>query len=218
VRKILRSLAVIAAAAIAVAAVAVPAFATFTTPSDNPHTVTGASDGSTPFDIVVDGFTSGQPVFLELCDGSTVGTGWDPNFHCDNGTAPSPAAANGSGQASFLASDPNHQFPPAGTPLVGQSPSGLFACVATLSSGHNNGDPDAAQGGLPTWNNCKVRASSNNAASTTDQQFLGLVLPGGGGGPVTPEVPFAVLLPIGAVAVGAGFFAIRRRRAASSAA
>jgi hypothetical protein len=218
VRKILRSLATIAGAAIAITALAVPAFATFTSPSDNPHVVTGASDGSTPFDVVVSGFTASQPVFLELCDGSTVGTGWDPNFHCDNGTAPAPAAANGSGVASFLASDPNHQFPPAGTPLVGPSPSGLFACVATLSPGLNNGDVDPANGGLPTWNNCKLRASSNNAASTTDQQFLGLTLPGGGGGPVTPEVPYAVLLPIGAVAVGAGFFVIRRRRAANAAA
>jgi hypothetical protein len=198
---------------IGVAWAAVPAFGatSFTNPSDNPHVVTGASDGSTPFDIAVSGFTQGQQVFLELCDGAPVGTGWDPGLHCDNGTAPAAVIANGSGNASFPAADPNYQFPPAGTPLVGPSPSGLFACVGTLPNGVSNGGVDPATS-LKTWNNCKVRASSNNASSTTDQVFLTLSLPGGGGGPVTPEVPFAALLPIGAIAVGGGFFLYRRRR------
>jgi len=106
------------------------------------------------FTIVATGFRPGASVYVEQCDGtSPQSPNWSPADHCDNGTAPSPVYADGSGRATFDAHDRNHKF----TPFVGASPQGLFTC------------------GTP--GNCTVRVSTNNASATDDQVFFAVVLP-----------------------------------------
>jgi hypothetical protein len=196
-------------AVIGVMVLALPAFATFTTPNTNPFTLSVDGSGNPlPFDVVVSGYPTTLPkpnIFEEICDGTpSTAQGWDPTINCDAGTAGSSTQPDASGNVSFPASDPNKHV----NPFRGESPSGLFNCIHT-------GDTPPANG-LPTFDNCQLRVSSNNTASTSDQQFLTMTLPGSS--PVTPEVPYAVLLPLGAIAVGGGYFLIRRRRAAHASA
>jgi hypothetical protein len=205
-RKFLRLLVVIGGGAIASALIAAPAFAgSISSPSGNPYSWPGDASGTPTYqNVTVTGFTPVSNVFIEQCDGSNPSAaGWDPTEHCDLLTSPSPLATNASGGGTFLASDANHRF----RPFKGASPDGLFNCVATGESAPPNG--------LQTFTNCKIRVSSNNTATTGDQAFLTLSLPASGEPPPdTPEVPFAVALPLGAAAIGGAFLIIRKRRTA----
>jgi hypothetical protein len=177
-------------------------------------------------------------VFIEICDGNapTV-TGWDPTINCDIGSSPSPsAAAATTGNVSWPATTASNSI----TVFRGQSPSQLFNCVSTSDLPANpvknadgsynldgtlttaNGEPIFQ--GVESWTNdasrqfgCQMRMSTSNSGSTTDQQFLGLVIPGQGAS--VPEAPFAVLLPVGAIGLlGGGLLLARRRRSARAAA
>jgi hypothetical protein len=121
-----------------------------------------------PFTIQANGFAPGALVFLEVCDGTpSTAVGWNPNINCDLGTAPAAVAANASGVALFPAGDPNKQF----KPFRGASPQGMFNCLNALDPSPNNS--------LPDFMNCQVRISTNNTASTSDQQFFTMQLPTG---------------------------------------
>ncbi|HEV7526679.1 MAG TPA: hypothetical protein VGP92_17060 [Acidimicrobiia bacterium] len=114
------------------------------------------------------GFAPGSLVYAEQCDGTDpAGVGWSPTSNCDLGSSPSPVIADDSGKAVLLATDANHAF----KPFKGESPQSLFNCLspnqATLT----------ASNGLSDYRNCQVRLSSNNVASTSDQQFFDLTLP-----------------------------------------
>jgi hypothetical protein len=185
-----------------------PAFAGSITSPTSPFSWPGDSSGNptTTVDISVSGFSAGQPIFLEQCDGTNPSTtpGWSPTDHCDNGTAPAAGTANSNGSFTFLHTDHNHAF----TPVKGTLPSGGFDCLSP-------NDP-APTDGLPQWRNCQIRASSNNSAATTDQAFITISLPDAGA--VTPEVPLAIVLPISALVLGGGFFVLKKRQDARAAA
>jgi len=154
-------------AVLVVAASAVPASAAIVTPATNPFNVPGNAAG-TPlsFTITANGFSPGQQVSVEQCDGvAPTVPGWSPTIHCDNGTSPAAVTADGNGSVTFPANDPNFGF----VPVKGLSPSGLFNCLAPTDPPSNNGHPD--------FTNCQVRVSTNNAAPTSDQSFLTMVLP-----------------------------------------
>ncbi len=198
IRKILAVLGVGAAGAMLMSA---PAFAgSITAPTGSPYVYTSLL----PVDVSVSGYTNGQQVYIEQCDGvSPSAPGWSPTTDCDNGTSPSAgivgSGSNASGTYTFKASDINHAF----TPFEGESPSGQFNCLYPGET--------APADGLPSYTNCQIRVSSNNGAVTSDQAFLTIQLPP----PVasTPEVPYAVVLPLGALAIGGAYFVIRKRRA-----
>jgi len=120
-----------------------------------------------PMTVVATGFRPASPVFVEQCDGLPPTTqNWSPTIDCDNGASPPPAISDSQGQASFPAAEPDRAF----RPFQGESPSGLFNCVA----------PGAAKPAntLATFTNCQVRVSSNNASATDDQVFRPIVLSG----------------------------------------
>jgi hypothetical protein len=159
---------VVGFAALVIAASALPAAATYTAPATNPFNVPGDAAGvPQSFTVTVSGFSPGQTgLVVEECDGvASTAPGWSPTTHCDNGTSPSPATADGNGVVTFPANDPNFGF----TPVKGNMPSHGFNCIAPSDPPSNNGHPD--------FTNCQVRVSSNNAASTSDQQFLTMVMP-----------------------------------------
>lgn len=149
-----------------------PAFAsTVTIPSTNPFSVPTNSLGQpVPFTVSASGFTPGQPVFVEQCDGvpSTAVT-WSPISDCDLGSSPSSVIADANGRVTFPAGDANRQF----HPFRGASPQGLFNCLNSHDPSPNNGAPD--------FTNCQIRVSSNNTATTTDQVFITLNLGNGFG-------------------------------------
>ena len=65
----------------------------------------------------------------------------------------------------FGSGDLNHRF----VPFRGTSPQGLFDCL---------GPTDASTGsGNPSFNDCQVRLSTNNATSTSDQVFFAIQVP-----------------------------------------
>ncbi|MGZ6969325.1 MAG: hypothetical protein ACXVKN_16475 [Acidimicrobiia bacterium] len=141
--------------------------ATITSPTGNPFVVPGNAAGQPlAFTVSATGYTAGDQVFIEQCDGvATTATGWDPTVNCDLGTSPAAAVANASGVVTFSATDPNHAF----KPFKGFSPQGLFNCLGPSDPSPNNGATD--------YRNCKLRVSTNNSAGTSDQVFLNLQLP-----------------------------------------
>jgi hypothetical protein len=152
-------------------------------------------------DISVSGFKANQPIYLEICDGVAPTTaGWEPTLHCDTGSSPAAGVANGSGSYTFSHTDPNHAL----KPFKGASPSGSFNCVAAHDNAPNNG--------FPTFRNCQLRASSNNAAVTSDQSFVTMILPDAAGS--APDFPYAIVLPLAALLIGGGFVLIQKRRTA----
>lgn len=206
-------LAALGAVSLGALALAAPAFAgSFTSPtgtSSNPYVVPGDSSGNPqPFTITGTGFPAGSQVYVEQCDGvSPTDPSWDPAADCDNGTSPAAAIADASGNVTFDAADPNHAF----HPFKDSSPSGMFNCLSP-------NDPDPGNG-LTSYRNCQVRMSTNNAAATSDQAFLAIQLPDAATPPpATPEAPYAVLLPLGAVALTGGFVLFRKRRTTAPAA
>jgi hypothetical protein len=209
----MKVLAILGGAVAGTLLIAAPAFAgSISAPTGNPFAWPGTNGDPNYVDVSFSGFTGIPNVYIEQCDGTDPVTtpGWDAAEHCDLGSSPAPVSPDGSGNGTFQASDSNHHF----KPFKGESPSGLFICKAP-------GDPDPSNPNLlPIFDNCKVRVSSNNTATTQDQAFLNITLPQGDGGPPpdTPEVPFAVLLPLGAIGIGGSYFVIRKRRAVRAAA
>ena len=146
---------------VALMATAAPAFAAVTRPSSSPYTVLTDGSGNIRYlTVTASGFQPDDNVFIEQCDGtSTSDFGWDPTINCDLGSSPAPAVADASGKVTFSVGDANHRF----RPFTGDSPQGLFNCRA----------PGAAvSSSLPSFTNCKVRVSTNNAVRTGDQQFI----------------------------------------------
>jgi hypothetical protein len=175
---------------------------TITTPSTNPFAVPGDSTGNPqPFTVVGSGFAPNTNIFAIICDGTPSTTpGWDPTLNCDNLTAPAPVASSSTGVATFSATDPNAAI----HPFKGASPNLMFNCIAPGDAQPTNG--------LPTFTNCQVRISSNNASSTSDQTFLTMTLPATvTPPPATPETKYVVLLPVAALMAIGGFVLYRRR-------
>jgi len=202
----LKFLAVLGGAAIGVGLVAAPAFAgQISAPTGNPYSWTGDTSGTPIYqDVSVSNFNPGQQVYLQVCDGTDpAGPQWDASLNCDLVSTPAALIMNGSGAGTFQATDVNHRF----RPFKGESPSSLFICLSP------NDPVPANPDGLPVFRNCKIRATSNATTATTDQTFLNIKLPDMPTAPV-PEVPFALVLPLGAVAVGGAFFVIRKRQSA----
>jgi hypothetical protein len=152
-----------------VAGVAGPAGAAtaISSPTGNPFVVPGNAGGDPqPFNVTATGFPPATNVFIEQCDGTAPTTvGWDPTANCDLGSSPAAALSDGSGNVSFLTSDPNHAF----HPFKGASPQGIFNCLSPNDPALNNG--------LPTSRSCQIRVSTSNSVATTDQVFLKIQLP-----------------------------------------
>ena len=206
VHKTLRVLASLGGAAISLVLLATPAGAgSITTPSSNPFTVPADGTGTPQsFTVSGTGFTQGTQVYIEQCDGvAPSAPGWTPTEHCDLGTSPSAVVVGASGNVTFPANDNNFGF----TPFKGLSPQGMFTCGAPADTDPNDG--------LPYFENCQVRISTSNAVVTADQAFVTMTLPDAATPPPsTPEAPYAVLLPAGAVVAGGAFLFLRKRRAA----
>lgn len=220
----------IAGSAVGLFAAAMPASAasSFVTPSDNPHTIPVDNNyNALPFDVTVTGYASQTSVFIEICNGvPSTNPGWSPGIDCDISTSPSPVKASTSGTASFPASNINTQI----GDFNGVGPSDNMNCLsdneiqafgdatpAGAPGEWNLGpnDTQTAQGqpvdpSQPAWDNCQLRASSNNSAVTTDQVFITLTIPSTF--PYTPEAPLAILLPIGAAGLLVGGLVLNRRR------
>lgn len=208
--KTLRVLASLGGAAISLMLLAAPASAgSITTPSSSPFTVPGDATGTPQsFTVSGSGFTQGQQVYIEQCDGvPSSAAGWTPTEHCDLGTSPSAVTVGAGGTVTFPANNANFGF----TPFKGLSPQGLFTCGSPADTDPNDG--------LPYFENCQVRISTSNTAVTADQAFITITLPDAATPPPsTPEAPYALLLPLGGIAAAAGFLTIRSRRASNSAA
>ncbi len=144
---------------------ALVAGATTITKPSGPYAVAADAKGNpAPFVIVATGFPAGSNIFAEQCDGNPPTTPqWSPTINCDLGSAPPPAIADANGVVTF---DGQSMF----QPVAGASPQHLFNCIAPGTSPPKNH--------LKTYTNCKVRVSSNNSASTQDQTFLAITLPG----------------------------------------
>ena len=201
----LRAFAAAGAAAVAgILMLAVPAYAgSVTTPSSNPFTVPGDTAGTPQsFTITATGYTPGTLVYVEQCDGTpSTAPGWQPTENCDLGTSPAGKIADTNGTVTFTANDANWGF----TPFKGLSPQGLFTCGSPTDTNPNDG--------LPFSKACQVRVSTSNTTVTADQTFFTITLPDAETPPPsTPEAPYAVLLPLGAVAVGGTFLLFRKRR------
>ena len=140
--------------------------ATITTPNTNAfHVSADSNHNPLPFTIVATGYVPGSLVSVEQCDGkSPSAPGWSPTVDCDLGSAPAAAIADANGQVTFNANDPNRAF----TPFKGESPQGLFNCLASGQTLNN---------GLPSYTNCQIRVTSNVTVPTFDQAFLTLSLP-----------------------------------------
>jgi len=162
-------------AAVVIAVSALPASAAITAPATNPFNVPGDAAGvPQSFTVTANGFSPGQAVYVEECDGvPSTAANWSPTTHCDNGTSPSSTNADGNGVATFPANDPNIGF----VPVKGEMPSHGFNCIAPSDPPSNNGHPD--------FTNCQLRVSSNNATVTSDQVFLTMVMPA----PITAHAP-----------------------------
>jgi hypothetical protein len=145
-------------------------------------------------------------VSVEECDGvPSTAPGWTPTAHCDNATSPSTVHADSSGNVTFPANDPNFGF----TPFpAGPSPQSQFNCLYSGQTPPSNGKA--------SYTNCQLRVATSLVNSTSDQSFITLTYPQPGA--QTPEVPFAIILPLGGVAIGGAFLVLRKRRAAHAAA
>jgi hypothetical protein len=158
-------------------------------------------------DVHFTGFVQGNSVVVEECDGvSFADPSWDPTIDCVNTTSPAAVIADANGQGTFLATDSNHRFKP-----VKGNVGGNFWCLGT-------NDPDPANAlGEPIFRNCQLRISTNNGGPTADQGSQLIRLPDTTGGGTVPEVPYAVILPLGAIVLGGGFLFFRHRRAQAAA-
>jgi hypothetical protein len=215
-RRFVRFLVAIGGGACVAALVAAPALAgTITDPTGSgnppafawPGDQNGGANGNPIYrDVSFSGYPAGVPVYVEVCDGiSPSSAGYDPADHCDPATSPSSLPGP---SGTFQASDFNHKF----RPFKGESPQSIFICLSP------NDPVPPNPNSLPVFRNCQLRISTNKVAVTGDQAYLTLTLPDASGGGEVPEVPYAVVLPLGAAAIGGAFFFIRKRRAAHAAA
>jgi hypothetical protein len=136
--------------------------------------------------VVVGGFTAGRLAYIEQCDGvAPTASQWSPTSHCDLGSSPAAAIVSADGIASFPASERNRAF----HPFVGESPQSIFNCTgAGVTAPHND---------LPSYDDCKLRVSTNNSSVTSDQVFIALEFVRGAS--TSPTSP-----PAGAAATGHG--------------
>jgi hypothetical protein len=148
-------------AALFIASVGGAAASTIVQPSGSPVTAAVPPTGQlAPVAVVAAGFAPGALVYVEQCDGVPPSEQqWTPTAHCDLGSSPAPAIADAGGKATFAAADANHAF----RPFAGESPQSLFNCTAPGRKVPANG--------LPSFANCKLRVSTNNASVTVDQVF-----------------------------------------------
>ncbi len=220
---------------VALVATATPAFAAGVfvsppvTPTDNPSFTLPADAKGNPLppDVVSTNFPPNNSIFIEVCDGkSPSAQGYDVTIDCDNTTSPTQILSQGlTYQEMFTKANHNEEV----LPFRGQGGSDVFNCLAPEDV--KAGTRPAADGSVtpigsttkngntidtfvPSWSNCKVKVSSNNASNTSDQSFITFALSNTPSGPPpsTPEVPLAVILPIGAAGLFAGGFLINRRR------
>jgi hypothetical protein len=155
---------------------AAPAGATFVTPTQNPFSVPGDAAGNPQsFPVSANGFTSGDQVKIEQCDGTNPNTtpNWSPTVHCDLGSSPSISTADGTGTVSFPTrpGDLNTTF----TPFKGESPQGFFNCLSPNEPLLNPVD------GLPDFRNCQVRVAKSLTTVNTNDQFFTITLPDAAG-------------------------------------
>jgi len=209
IARIALCLLIVASAAIATAATA-GAVTAFGQPKGNPYVVKLDAQGKpVPFTIVGTGFKPGTYVFVEQCDAHPPSApNWLPTRDCDIGTAIAPVFADASGTARFPAGDVNHGF----VPFVGLGPEGLFNCLASGAKNPKNG--------LPVYQTCQLRLSSNNNFATNDQVFMPIAFGHVPGAATTSHssgsshtwvwIVVAVALVL---AVGGGAFAFRSIRA-----
>jgi LPXTG-motif cell wall-anchored protein len=108
------------------------------------------------------------------------------------------------------------QTSPFAIPVIdGPSSGGSFNCLRPGEADPNNGLPswgsvnfNPAFGGGATP--CQLKVSSSVSGNTSDQTFIGLILPTPGA--VVPESRYVVFLPLGGlVLLGGGYLALRRR-------
>jgi hypothetical protein len=163
-------LAAICAIAMSVALSGQAAAASITSPAGTPehpfHVPADSHDDPVVFTIAGSGWSRGQPVYVEQCDGvPPTATGWDPAGDCDTETSPAAALGDAHGNVSFLSTSHNYAAPV----FRGASPQGLFNCLSP-----NQPDP---HNGLPTFRTCQLRMSSSNTNPTSDQAFISIVLP-----------------------------------------
>lgn len=179
-----------------------PAFAVSITSPPSPYTVQNNSAGvPQPFTFSASGFPANTSVYAAICDGTSItSTSWDPTANCDSGTSPAAVVSDASGNVTFNSTNPNFQI----GVFDGTGPSGGFNCLYTGQT------PPA--GGLPSFTNCQLVVMDNAFSSVSpNKAAITLTLQA----PVakTPETPYAVALPLGAIAIlGGGYVALRRRR------
>ena len=206
-RRIRGLLVLLAGATLGVFLLAAPAFGTgsITSPAV-PIQVPGDSNGNPlPFNMAFTGMPASVPILAEMCDGVSPATqGYTVSQHCDPTTSLTPVIASPSGGGTFDNDIGGSQtgFVPTKGALVG------FNCLGPNDTDLSNGQPN--------FHNCQVKLSTSNGQDTSDQVFATLVLPDSHGD--VPEVPYAVILPIGAIGLGAAYFVIRKRRTAWTAA
>ncbi len=215
---------------VALLATAAPAFAVgqFLSPANGFTFPVNAAGNPTRQDVKTTNFPIGL-VFIEACDGkSPAARGYDAALDCDNTTAPAPVSSTG---PTFVENFTTANADRAAMAFRGAGGSGTYNCLAPEDVKPGTGPkadgsvtpigPMTKNGNVidlsvPSWSNCQIRVSSNNASNTQDQAYITYVLPNTGPGPVTPEVPLAVILPLGAAALFAGGLFINRRRRTSS--
>ncbi len=162
------------------------AFATqITQPSTSPFAIPGdisATLGNPqPVDVTATGFTPGENVFIEQCDGVDPSSQtWSVSIDCDFGFSPGPVVADDSGTASFTGDNNNFQ-----AFKDGRDAQNKFNCI-----GPQDRDPGNH---LKTYTTCRIRVSSNPSTVTGDQAFLSITLPSVG----APAIPTTVTASAG---------------------
>jgi hypothetical protein len=148
------------------------AFATqITQPGTSPFAIPGdvsATVGAPQaIDVVATGFTSGQNVFIEQCDGKDPSDAtWSVGNDCDFGLAPSPSIADSNGTASFTGDGNNFQAFKNGKTEAQRK----FNCIGADDPPTNNG--------LTDWTTCRIRVDVNPSGPPTGEQaFLTITLP-----------------------------------------
>jgi hypothetical protein len=188
-----------------VATDAVTASATIIEPASHAYTVPLDTKGNpVPFTVEASGFTAGEPVVVEICDGvPATQTGWSPLVDCDETTSGAAVAADAKGIATFSTETQSEV-----QVFRGRSPADRFNCLAptdidrSANPARAMGDvvpvahpsyPPAGDGGHdryqptpatadpaePSWNDCQLRISTTDALATSDQQFVALRLQAG---------------------------------------
>jgi hypothetical protein len=143
---------------------------TITQPNTNPFHAPGDVLGNpVAFTVSASGFTPGENVYLEQCDGKPESApDWQVDQDCDLGSSPAAVSADGSGNVTWDANSPQptKRF----KPFKGESPQSFFNCIGPNDPPTNNG--------LVDYTNCQIRVSRNNSdsGSGTGEVYLPIVL------------------------------------------